>query len=152
MSPSNSIKSITQECALLLGYNSVKPEQEEAVKAFVKQQRDVFTAVPTGFRKSLCYSFLPLVFDRIWEDGKSSIVIVDSPLLALMTDQVNTMSKRGLLAFETRSISPLTVNYVFSRGYVMWSWTRPSLLWRGAGLQDYYSIFQVEQLAISSSF
>ena len=29
---------------------------------------------------------------------KRSIMIVVSPLLALMTDQVNTMSKRGLLA------------------------------------------------------
>ena len=105
-STSDSIKSIIQECALLLGYSSVKPEQEEAMKAFVKQQRDVFIAVPTGFGKSLCYSLLPLVFDRIREDGKSSIVIVVSPSLALITDQVNAMSKRGLLASETRSISP----------------------------------------------
>jgi len=30
-----------------LGYSSVKPEQEEAVKVFVR--RDVFIVVPTGF-------------------------------------------------------------------------------------------------------
>ena len=39
--------------------------------------------------------FLPLVFDKIREDGKNSVVIVVSPLLALMTDQVNAMTKRG---------------------------------------------------------
>ena len=48
-SSSDSIKSVIQECELQLGYSSVKPEEEEAVKAFVKQRRDVFIAVPTGF-------------------------------------------------------------------------------------------------------
>ena len=90
------IKSVILECALQLGYSSVKPE--EALKAFIQERKDVFIAVPTGFGKSLCYCLLPLVFDRIREDGKSSIVIVVSPLLALMTDQVNTISKRGLQA------------------------------------------------------
>ena len=58
------------------------------MKAFV-QERGVFVSVPTGFGKSLCYSLLPLVFNKIQEDEKSAIVIVVLPLLALMTDQVN---------------------------------------------------------------
>ena len=49
-SSSDSIKPIIQEYELQLGYSSVKPE-EEAVKAFVKQPRDVFIAIPTGLGK-----------------------------------------------------------------------------------------------------
>ena len=44
-----------------LGFRQLKPEQAEA---FVKG-RDVFPVLPTGYGKSLCYSCLLLVFDRL---------------------------------------------------------------------------------------
>ena len=42
-----------------LGYSTVKEEQVEAAREFVKG-RDVFVAIPTGSGKSLCYGCLPL--------------------------------------------------------------------------------------------
>ena len=60
---------------------------------------DVFVSLPTGYGKSLCYVILPRVFDlkRFGSiDSKQSIVIVVSPLLALMKDQVATYSSKGL--------------------------------------------------------
>ena len=63
------------ESSLQLGYSLGKPEQEEVVGAFV-QCRDVFVSVPTGCGKLLCYSLLLLVFEKIREDERSSIVIV----------------------------------------------------------------------------
>ena len=44
------------------------------MRAFVKC-RDVFVYVPTGYGKLLCYSFLLLVFEKIREDERNSIVI-----------------------------------------------------------------------------
>ena len=98
---SDGIASIVTESALQLGYTSVKKEKEEAVKEFV-DGRDVFVTLATGFRKSLCYSLLPLVFDKLHgcssQDQRGSIVIVVSPLLVLMKDQVASLKKQGLRA------------------------------------------------------
>ena len=50
-----------------------------------------FAVLPTGYGKSLCYQALPTVFNQIFFDGKDhySIIIVISPLIAIMKDQVN---------------------------------------------------------------
>ena len=72
---------------LRLGYSSLRKEQEEAVKNFAGGS-DVFLSVPTGGGKSLCYAILPWVFDQMRERAGRSVVIVVSPLIALMKDQV----------------------------------------------------------------
>lgn len=64
-----------------LGLPSVKPEQLEVVAGFLK--RDVFVVLPTGFGKSACYQCLPLVYD-----ANPTIVLVVTPLTAIMKDQV----------------------------------------------------------------
>ena len=53
--------------------------------------------MPTGSGKSLCYSILPRVFD-ILRPGSRSIVLVISPLLALMKDQVTSLSQKKVKA------------------------------------------------------
>ncbi len=50
-----------------------------------------------GSGKSLCFACLPLIYDKLRKDQKS-IVIVVSPLTALMQDQVATFTARGLCA------------------------------------------------------
>ena len=47
-----------------LGYEELKPEQEQAIKEFVLG-RDVLVALPTAYGKSLCYCCLPYVFDKL---------------------------------------------------------------------------------------
>ena len=56
--------------------------------------------LPNGFGKSLCYEVLPFVMDHKLSriDAKSSLVLVVSPLIALMTDQVCSLRKRGVKA------------------------------------------------------
>ena len=47
-----------------LGYEKVREEQKKVLRAFVGG-RDVFTALPTGYGKSLCFALLPHVFDYL---------------------------------------------------------------------------------------
>ena len=53
----------SRSAARELGYANIKPEQLDVVEAFVKG-RDVFALLPTGYGKSLCLGYLPLVFDK----------------------------------------------------------------------------------------
>ena len=51
----------------------------------------------TGFGKSLCYEVLPFVMDdKLGRHG--SIVIVISPLVSLMVDQVQSLRQRSVNA------------------------------------------------------
>ena len=69
-----------------LGYASIRPNQLKAIRSFM-EGNDVFVILPTGSGKSLCFSVLPFAFDDLFQrDG--SIVVVVSPLIALMKDQV----------------------------------------------------------------
>jgi len=54
-----------------------------------------FCVLPTNHGKTLCYACLPLLFDHLYqlEDSQRSIVIVVTPLAAIMED---IMSLRGL--------------------------------------------------------
>ena len=69
-----------------MGYCNLKSQQESVVCHFLSG-KDVFVSLPTGSGKSLCYSLLPLVYDQLTQRREAhSIVIVVSPLIALMKD------------------------------------------------------------------
>ncbi len=78
-----------------LGY-TLKPEQKQALLKFVGGQ-DVFVSLPTGF-KSLCYILLPRIFDLLRGVENKCVIIVVSPLIALMKYQVASITKIGLSA------------------------------------------------------
>ena len=82
------IKEIISSVASGLGYSSLKPEQIDVVLQFING-RDVFAVLPTGFGKSLCYACLPFTFDKVLhKEPGTSIIIVVTPLLSIMDDQV----------------------------------------------------------------
>ena len=63
--------------------------------------RKPFACGPTGSGKSLCYAILPAAFDALKSTAKESmrtqsIVIVVSPLVALMEDQVASFYSKGI--------------------------------------------------------
>jgi ATP-dependent DNA helicase RecQ len=68
------------------GYDTLRPLQEEAIRASV-ERRDSLVVMPTGGGKSLCYQVPPEVA------GRTDIVI--SPLIALMKDQVDGLREVG---------------------------------------------------------
>ena len=82
-----------------VGYDQLKDEQVNILCTFV-EGRDVFVSLPTGFGKSLCYMLLPLVLDylAVESGGGKAIVVVISPLIALMEDQVASYSAKGIKA------------------------------------------------------
>ena len=91
------LKEVVSAAVGALGYDSIKPEQEIALLSFLRGH-DVFVSLPTGYGKSLCYAALPAAFDRLLKktSPSTSIVIAVSPLIALMKDQVASLSARGL--------------------------------------------------------
>lgn len=72
------------------GYDSFRPLQERVVKS-VLTGRDVCVVMPTGGGKSLCYQ-LPAAICQ------SQTVVVVSPLIALMQDQVAQLAAMGIPA------------------------------------------------------
>ena len=80
-----------------MSYSALRPKQEEVILDFVRWS-DIFASLPTGSGKSLCYSLLPGVFDEIRCLQGVSIVIVVSPLVALMREQARAMTERNIRA------------------------------------------------------
>src|SRR5712691_6781343 len=71
------------------GHTAFRPGQEELVRA-VLAGRDVLAVMPTGGGKSLCYQ-LPAVI-------LPGLTLVVSPFIALMKDQVDALTQRGVRA------------------------------------------------------
>jgi ATP-dependent DNA helicase RecQ len=69
------------------GFAGFRPGQQEACEAALVG-RDVMVVMPTGSGKSLCYQLPALLRD--------DLAIVVSPLVALMQDQVEALTARGL--------------------------------------------------------
>ncbi len=79
------------------GYTKFRPLQEEIIQ-HVLDKKDTVALLPTGGGKSVCFQIPALV-----EDG---ICIVVSPLIALMNDQVNALTRMGIKSMAlTGSIS-----------------------------------------------
>ena len=87
----------TLKAANSLGYDTLKSEQGKATLQFVSGN-DVFVSIPTGYGKSLCFALLPFVFDAIRQVDKKSMVMIVSPLIALMKDHVATFTSKGISA------------------------------------------------------
>jgi len=75
-------------------YTAFRPLQEDIINAVLNGD-DVFTLLPTGGGKSLCYQIPALI--------KDGVCIVVSPLIALMQDQVKDLKSKGIKAVAITS-------------------------------------------------
>ena len=74
-----------------------KPYQREAIVQFVQKKTDVFVNLLTGCANSLIYQALLSVFDSIFE-ATGHVVVVTSPLVNLVKDQVDKLANLGILS------------------------------------------------------
>jgi ATP-dependent DNA helicase RecQ len=80
------------------GLTAFRPGQEEVISAVLTGE-DCLCVMPTGSGKSLCYQ-LPAV-------AREGVVLVVSPLIALMKDQVDQLLARGMRAtFINSTLDP----------------------------------------------
>ena len=71
------------------GWTEFRPGQRPVVEALLAG-RDCLAVLPTGAGKSLCFQLPALV--------RQGLVVVVSPLVALMQDQVSQLQRRGIAA------------------------------------------------------
>lgn len=76
------------------GFDSFRPLQEDIIHS-VLQGNDTLALLPTGGGKSICFQV-----PAMCRDG---LCLVVTPLVALMTDQVENLKKRGIVAVEMHS-------------------------------------------------
>jgi len=97
-----------EEAVCDLGLEILKPKQQETIESFLSG-KDTMVVLPTGYGKSIIYAALPWIFDKLRGTAKvllctiiysgcqkESIVVVVSPLTALMMDQKRILSEKGL--------------------------------------------------------
>lgn len=75
-------------------HHQFRPLQEDIINSVLTQQ-DTFVLLPTGGGKSVCYQIPGIALD--------GICLVVSPLIALMKDQVQSLTKKGIKAISLDS-------------------------------------------------
>ncbi|XP_056009722.1 bifunctional 3'-5' exonuclease/ATP-dependent helicase WRN-like [Ostrea edulis] len=73
----------------------LKTLQLSILKDIVVYNKDVLAVLPTGYGKTIVYSLIPTLVDE-FKDVSCTVVIVISPLVALMEDQVVNIEESGI--------------------------------------------------------
>ncbi len=89
------------------GYDSFRTLQEDIINS-VLQGNDTLALLPTGGGKSICFQVPALCRD--------GVCLVVTPLVALMTDQVENLKKLGIVAVEMHSgMHPREIEMAFEK-------------------------------------
>ena len=75
----------------------MKREQKLCLET-VAQKRDIVGILPTGFGRSLIFQLLPRLPKDLWKLDRACVLVV-TPLVSIMKDQVDELIRLGLRAF-----------------------------------------------------
>jgi len=89
---------------------ALKREQESALHAVVLDKKDCLCVLPTGFGKSMIqmiFQLIPFVCDQLSGTSDSCVIIV-SPLNAIISDQIEKLTSRGVgvKVFKNEDFTP----------------------------------------------
>jgi ATP-dependent DNA helicase RecQ len=89
------------------GHNGFKPRQEEIINRILNEEGSTLGIMPTGGGKSLCFQIPALILP--------DLTIVVSPLIALMKDQIDNLTKKNFYSafFINSTISESTKEKIF---------------------------------------
>lgn len=90
--------------AIFSALRSLTSTRKKQFRQVVELKVDVYVNLPTGYGKSVVFQTLPTVFASV-DRCEKNIVIVISPLINLMKDQVSPLSLLGVSAISLRDIS-----------------------------------------------
>ncbi len=129
-----------------MGWPSAKPEQYQIVEAILN--RDVFVILPTGYGKSACYQCLPLLHKKMYPSKAPIIVLVVSPLRALIKDQVKLYFSfyMGELLLSFHIIVCLIIQSItalLSHEWRVSTWIGKSLMWSALLIREDSVHFQM---------
>ncbi|HCM47951.1 MAG TPA: DNA helicase RecQ [Colwellia sp.] len=120
------------------GYESFREGQAKIINSLLRGQ-DSLVLMPTGGGKSLCYQ-LPAVI-------LPGVTVVVSPLIALMKDQVDGLTRQGIsAAFINSSLEQNEISDIFlrlGRGEIKLLYVAPERL------TNYYFLQSLSQLQLS---
>ena len=93
----STISTALKEC--LRDFPNIKELRKEQKTCLVNLARgkDVFAILPTGFGKSLIFQLFPRLSKAVQNSEKSTIIVV-SPLVSVMRDQVEQLKQLGFSA------------------------------------------------------
>ena len=124
----SALRAVGRSC----GYAEIKDKQRDAILAFASG-KDVFVSLPTGYGKSFCYQCLPLLFDTLHSHNvPTSIVVVVTPLAAIMKDQVSDLGSKQISAIQVTSSMDEVVESEIIGGQFSMIYISPELLLRKA--------------------
>src|SRR5277367_606358 len=84
----------------------LKDKQMDCFEAVVNK-KDTFAILPTGYGKTLIYMLLPSLLDKFHNTNTGHhIILVISPLVGLMQQQVENFIQSGLTAVALHSENP----------------------------------------------
>ena len=85
------MKNLQSTLKRVWGFDELRPLQDKAVQSILNK-KDTIVLLPTGGGKSLCYQLPALLAE--------GLVVVVSPLISLMQDQVEQLAKRKVKAIQ----------------------------------------------------
>ena len=100
------IENAFNDVCKIFNIENLNLHQRKAIKYVIETKNDLFVSLPTGCGKSLIYCSLPIVYSSLDSgdllksatESDKHIVIVVSPLINLMKDQVSRLNSCGITA------------------------------------------------------
>jgi len=83
----------------IYGHSGFKPQQQDIIARILNREGHTLGIMPTGGGKSLCFQIPALL--------QKNLTVVISPLIALMKDQIDNLTRKGITVahFVNSSIS-----------------------------------------------